>query len=68
MYTQDIFYLFVPDNSRKKYDDSLSWRRQDFNFSFFCHFAWPVSLILTFNAQKKGKGGNAELKIYCVWP
>ena len=42
--------------------------RQNFNFTFFCHFDWPVSLILIFIVQKIGEGGNAELKIYCDWP
>ena len=36
--------------------------RQDFNFTFFCHFARPVSLILNFIAQKIGGGRKCRIE------
>ena len=36
--------------------------RQDFNFTFFCHFARPVSLILNFIAQKVRGGRKCRIE------
>ena len=36
--------------------------RQDFNFTFFCHFGRPVSLILNFIAQKFGGGRKCRIE------
>ena len=54
--------LFLITPEKYMVTASAGGGRQDFNFTFFCHFAWPVSLILNFIAEKFGGGRKCRIE------
>ena len=54
--------LFLINQEKYKVSALARGGRQDFNFTFFCHIARPVSLILNFIAQKVRGGRKCRIE------
>ena len=54
--------LFLMNQEKYMVSACARGGRHDFNFTFFCNFAWPVFLILNFIAQKIRGGRKCSIE------